>query len=86
MPTICLRCGKPIPHERYAEHARSCNSYEIRLRMENSDLRWLLGRLALFAPDDVMLPPRLAPLLLECIEGFDASRFTVATPIGEVRS
>lgn len=26
MPTICLACGEPIPHEQYPEHVRACDS------------------------------------------------------------
>lgn len=50
-------------------------------RSQVSDLRWLVGHLAHNAPDTVMLPPRLAPLVKECMDGFQLSRYTLAAPV-----
>lgn len=52
-----------------------------RLERERDDLHWLVGHLARNAPDTVMLPPRLASVVKDCMDGYEPSRFTLAAPV-----
>jgi hypothetical protein len=57
--------------------------------VHDQDLRWLVGMLMVHAVPGTMLPPRLAPLARECAERYvhdgGAARYTVATPVEQVR-